>query len=49
VHTGSSKFHFGAVIMQNNRTLAFFSRKLKKAQQKYSMMEQELLAIMETL
>ena len=42
-------FQLGAVITQNNRLLAFFSRKLNKAQQKYSMTKQELLAIVETL
>jgi hypothetical protein len=49
MYTGSSKFQFGAVINQNNRLLAFFSRKLNKAQQKYSGTKQELLAIVETL
>jgi hypothetical protein len=49
VYTDSSKFQLGAVSTQNNRPLVFFSRKLNKAQQKYSMTEQELLAIVETL
>jgi hypothetical protein len=49
IYTDSSKFQLGAVITQNNRPLAFFSRKLSKAQQKYSVTEQELLAIVETL
>ena len=38
-----------AVITQNNRPLAFFSRKLNTAQQKYNMTKLELLAIVETL
>ncbi len=49
IYTDSSKFQLGAVITQNNRPLAFFSRKLSKAQQKYSVTEQELLAIVKTL
>ncbi len=39
----------GAVITQDNRPIAFFSRKLSKTQEKYSVTEIELLAIVETL
>ncbi len=39
----------GSVITQSNRPLAFFSRKLLETQQKYSVTEIELLAIVETL
>ncbi len=39
----------GAVITQDNRPIAFFSRKLCKTQQKYSVTKIELLAIVETL
>jgi hypothetical protein len=49
VYTDSSKFQLGAVITQNNRPLAFFCRKLNKAQQKYSVTKQEVLAVVETL
>ena len=49
IYTDSSKFQLGVIITQNNRPLAFFSRKLNTAQQKYSVTEQELLAIVETL
>ncbi len=38
----------GAVITQDNRPIAFFSRKLSEMQQKYSVTEIELLAIVET-
>jgi hypothetical protein len=39
----------GALIAQDDRPIAFFSRKLSKMQQKYSVTEIELLAIVETL
>ncbi len=39
----------GAVITQDNRPIAFFSRKLSNTQQKYSVIEIELLAIVDTL
>jgi hypothetical protein len=44
-----SVFQLGVVITQNNRPLAFFSRKLNKAQQKYSVTKQELLVKVEAL
>ncbi len=49
IYTDSSKFQLGAIITQNNRPLVFFSCKLNTAQQKYSVIEQELLAIVKTL
>jgi hypothetical protein len=49
IYTDTSKLQLGAVITQNNRPLAFFSRKLSVAQQKCSVTEQELLAIVEIL
>jgi hypothetical protein len=45
----ASATQLGAVIAQDNRPIAFFSRKLSKTQQKYSVAEIELLAIVETL
>ncbi len=39
----------GAVLTQDNRPIAFFSRKLSDAQSKYTVTELELLAIVETL
>jgi hypothetical protein len=44
-----SSTQLGAVITQDNRPMVFFSRKLSKTQQKYSVTEIELLAIVETL
>ncbi len=49
IYTDSSNLQLGAMVTQNNRPLAFFSRKLSPAQQKYIVTEQELLAIVETL
>ncbi len=45
----ASSTQLGAVTTQDNRPIAFFSRKLSKTQQKYSVTEIELLAIVETL
>ena len=49
IHTDSSKFQLGAVIMQEGRPLAFYSRKLNAAQHRYTTGEQELLSIVEPL
>ena len=49
IFTDASSKHLGAVITQNNRHIAFFSRKLSETQQKYSIPELKLLAIVETL
>jgi hypothetical protein len=39
----------GAVITQDNWPIAFYGRKLSETQQKFSVIEIELLAIVETL
>jgi len=49
IYTDASKRQLGAVITQNGRPIAFFSRKLNSAQSKYSITELELLSIVETL
>jgi hypothetical protein len=49
IYTDASATQLGAVIAQDNRPIAFFSRKLSKTQQKYRVTEIELLAIVETL
>jgi hypothetical protein len=49
MYTDASSTQLGTMITQNNRPIAFFSRKLSETQQKYIVMEIELLAIVETL
>ena len=49
IYTDASTKQLGSVITQSNRPLAFFIRKLSVPQQKYSVTNIELLAIVETL
>ncbi len=49
IYTNASTMHLGAVITQDNRPIAFFSRKLSETQTKYSVTEIELIAIVKTL
>ena len=49
IYTDASSWQMGAVITQQKRHIAFFSRKLSTMQQKYSVTEIELLPTVETL
>jgi hypothetical protein len=49
VHTNASDKQIGVVNSQNNKPIAFFSRKFNKAQLNYTTTEKELLAIVECL
>ena len=49
IYTDASTRQLGAVITEYNRRIAFFSHKLTDVQQRYSVTEIELLAIVETL
>jgi RNase H-like domain found in reverse transcriptase len=49
IHTDASHSQLGAVILQDNKTIAFYSRKLNPAQTRYTTTERELLSIVETL
>jgi hypothetical protein len=49
IYTNDSTKQLGAVVPQENRPIAFFSRKLSGVQSKYTITKKELLAIVETL
>ena len=47
--TDASDYHMGGVVSQNGNPIGFFSQKFNSAQLKYPTIEQELLALVETL
>ena len=49
IHTDASKNQIGAVISQNNKPIAFYSRKMNNAQRTHTNTEKELLSIVATL
>ena len=49
IHTDASAFQLVAVIIQEVKPIAFYSRKVTDAQQQYTLAEGELPRIIETL
>jgi glutamine synthetase len=48
LYTDSSDHQLGAVIMQDKKPIAFYSRNLNTAQKRYTTTERELLSAIET-
>lgn len=49
IHVDASDLQLGAVLKQGENTLAFFSKKLNPAQQRYGVGEKEMLSVVESL
>jgi hypothetical protein len=49
IHTSASDFQLGTCIIQEGRSVAYFSCKLTMSRQNYTTLEKEILSIVATL
>jgi hypothetical protein len=49
IHTDASDYQLGLVISQDQKPIAFYSKKLTATQRSYTVGEREMLFIVETL
>ena len=49
IHTDASKLQSDAVVSQNGKSIAFYSRKMDSAQQNYTKTEKEIFSIVASL